>query len=98
MSSATESALIDMPSNLAMNEKEVKGNSSENGNNTEASNEAKLKDEDEEVVYPGHLKFGLLFASLCVAVFQVVLDEVVVATALPTITDEFNSLADIGCV
>jgi hypothetical protein len=43
-----------------------------NGNNASAPNDVESK-EDEEVVYPGHLKFGLLFAALCVAVFQVVL-------------------------
>ncbi|KAL8920065.1 MAG: hypothetical protein Q9172_004650 [Xanthocarpia lactea] len=42
---------------------------------------------DEDVVYPGHLKFGIIFFALCLSVFQ----------ALPTVTDEYNSLADVGC-
>ncbi|KAL4922593.1 major facilitator superfamily domain-containing protein [Aspergillus aurantiobrunneus] len=50
----------------------------------------------EEVHYVGHLKFSLIFAGLCLSVFQVALDEVVLGTAVATITDEFQSLQDIG--
>ncbi|OJJ03952.1 hypothetical protein ASPVEDRAFT_63484 [Aspergillus versicolor CBS 583.65] len=53
-------------------------------------------DDEEEVVYVGHLKFSLIFIGLCLSVFQVALDEVVLGTAIPTITDELHSLQDTG--
>ncbi|KAH8589458.1 major facilitator superfamily domain-containing protein [Bisporella sp. PMI_857] len=58
--------------------------------------EAEAKVDDEDVVYAGHLKFGIIFFVLCLAVFQVSLDAVVVAIVVPTITDEFDSLGDVG--
>ncbi|KAL4793126.1 major facilitator superfamily domain-containing protein [Aspergillus venezuelensis] len=51
---------------------------------------------EEEIEYVGHLKFSLIFIGLCLSVFQVALDEVVLGTAVPTITDEFQSLQDMG--
>ncbi|KAL4758223.1 MDR family MFS transporter [Aspergillus foveolatus] len=54
------------------------------------------REEEEEVHYVGHLKFSLIFVGLCLSVFQVALDEVVLGTAVATITDEFQSLQDIG--
>ncbi|KAI9731552.1 MAG: hypothetical protein M1834_004672 [Cirrosporium novae-zelandiae] len=52
--------------------------------------------EEEEVIYPGHFKFGLIFVALCLSIFEVTLDETIIATAVPTITNEFNSLKDVG--
>jgi hypothetical protein len=45
----------------------------ESSNNAKISNNAQPEGEDEEIVYQGHLKFGLLFAALCLSVFQVIL-------------------------
>ncbi|KAL5343853.1 major facilitator superfamily domain-containing protein [Aspergillus crustosus] len=55
-----------------------------------------VSEEEEKVHYPGHLKFWLIFIGLSLSVFQVALDEVVLGTAVATITDEFKSLQDIG--
>ncbi|KAL2824593.1 major facilitator superfamily domain-containing protein [Aspergillus cavernicola] len=60
------------------------------------SEASQVKLEEEEILYIGHLKFSLIFIGLCLSVFQVVLDEVVLGTAVVTITDEFQSLQDIG--
>ncbi|CAM1503352.1 Fc.00g081280.m01.CDS01 [Cosmosporella sp. VM-42] len=46
--------------------------------------------------YPGPLAAGLLLLSICVATFLVSLDRTIVATAVPRISDEFNSFGDIG--
>lgn len=45
---------------------------------------------------PGQLSFVALFSALCLAVLCQALDNTILATAIPKITDDFNSLADIG--
>lgn len=46
--------------------------------------------------YPEGLKLALIIVALCFAVFLMCLDNAIIATAIPKITDEFNSLDDIG--
>ncbi|KAF2230548.1 MFS general substrate transporter [Viridothelium virens] len=46
--------------------------------------------------YSDRLKFLLLFAALCLAVLCQALDNTIIATAIPRITDEFKSLEDVG--
>ncbi|EDN90933.1 hypothetical protein SS1G_00333 [Sclerotinia sclerotiorum 1980 UF-70] len=50
----------------------------------------------EEAVYPHGLKLVIILAALCIAVFLVALDQTIIATAIPKITDQFNSIQDIG--
>ncbi|KAJ6466534.1 major facilitator superfamily domain-containing protein [Mycena vitilis] len=50
----------------------------------------------EEMEYPQGLKLGVLIAALALAVFLVALDNTIIATAIPRITDEFQSLDDVG--
>jgi len=52
--------------------------------------------EDDEIVYPTGLKLGLITLALCLAIFLVALDNTIIATAIPKITDRFNSLGDVG--
>lgn len=52
--------------------------------------------EDDEMVYPGGVKLALITLALCLAVFLVALDNTIIATAIPKITDRFNSLGDVG--
>ncbi|KAF3766716.1 MFS general substrate transporter [Cryphonectria parasitica EP155] len=49
---------------------------------------------DEE--YPHGIKLFLIVTSLCFAVFLMALDQSILATAIPKITDAFNSLDDVG--
>lgn len=42
------------------------------------------------------LQFWALFFALCVAVLCQALDNTIISTAIPKITDDFNSLTDIG--
>jgi len=49
-----------------------------------------------EIVYPGPTKFALISLSLCLVIYVVTLDGTVIATAVPEITDDFNSLKDVG--
>ncbi|KUI54830.1 Putative HC-toxin efflux carrier TOXA [Cytospora mali] len=49
-----------------------------------------------ELYKPKTLKFWLILLCNFLAMFLVALDRTIVATAIPTITDEFHSLGDIG--
>ncbi|EME50120.1 hypothetical protein DOTSEDRAFT_59249 [Dothistroma septosporum NZE10] len=49
-----------------------------------------------ESEYPSGLRLALIFTSLVLAVFLVALDATIIATAIPTITSEFNSLLDVS--
>lgn len=49
-------------------------------------------------VYPQGLKLVSVLLSIYLSVFLVALDRTIIATALPRITDEFNSFGDIGWV
>lgn len=49
-------------------------------------------------VYPKGLKLASILLSIYLSVFLVALDRTIIATALPKITDEFNSFGDIGWV
>ncbi|KAJ7618498.1 DHA14-like major facilitator [Roridomyces roridus] len=46
--------------------------------------------------YPHGFKLFLMCLALCLAVFLVALDNTILATAIPKITDHFNSLDDVG--
>ncbi|GKT45536.1 efflux pump aflT [Colletotrichum spaethianum] len=53
-------------------------------------------DEAEENFKPKTITFWLVIMSNFVAMFLVALDRTIIATAIPRITDEFQSLGDIG--
>ncbi|KAJ5979471.1 MFS toxin efflux pump [Penicillium viridicatum] len=46
--------------------------------------------------YPSGIKSHLAVATLCLAIFLITLDNTIIATATPYITDEFHSLKDVG--
>ncbi|KAL3432238.1 MFS general substrate transporter [Aspergillus tetrazonus] len=45
---------------------------------------------------PSKIQLTLIIVSLCLAVFCQALDTTIIATAIPRITDEFDSLGDVG--
>ena len=51
---------------------------------------------DDDIVYPTGLKLVLLLACMFVGMFLVSLDKLIIATAIPQITNDFNSAGDIG--
>ena len=51
---------------------------------------------EDEIVYPSGFKLALITLALCMSVFLVALDNTIIATAIPTITNQFNSLGDVG--
>ncbi|KGO68103.1 Major facilitator superfamily domain, general substrate transporter [Penicillium italicum] len=51
---------------------------------------------EEEGEYPNAWRLTLISIALCLCVFCVALDNTIIATAIPKITDQFNSLDDVG--
>nr|AEX31648.1 MFS multidrug transporter [Trichoderma lixii] len=61
----------------------------------------KVTNEDEETkedgtAYPTGFQLGLIILALCLSVFLIALDNAIIATAIPKISDEFHSLPDVG--
>ncbi|ESK95105.1 major facilitator superfamily transporter [Moniliophthora roreri MCA 2997] len=52
--------------------------------------------EEEPTEYPQGLKLALITLALCLSVFLMALDNTIIATAIPKITDHFQSLDDVG--
>jgi MFS family permease len=51
---------------------------------------------DADVEYPKGIKLALISIALCLAVFCMALDNTIIATAIPRITDDFKALPDVG--
>lgn len=52
--------------------------------------------DDVSANYPTGLRLALITIALCLSVFLMALDNSIIATAIPKITDQFNSLPDVG--
>jgi hypothetical protein len=52
--------------------------------------------DESTIVYPKGFKLGIILVAICCAVFLVALDQTILSTAIPKITDEFASIRDIG--
>jgi EmrB/QacA subfamily drug resistance transporter len=52
--------------------------------------------EDPEIEYPTAIKLTLITIALCLAVFCIALDNTIIATAIPKITDHFKAIDDIA--
>ncbi|RQM05029.1 hypothetical protein DH86_00003911, partial [Scytalidium sp. 3C] len=52
--------------------------------------------EEEEIEYPNKFKLTLITIALCLAVFCMALDNTIIATAIPRITDQFKAVDDVG--
>ncbi|KAI9650269.1 MFS sugar transporter [Ciborinia camelliae] len=50
----------------------------------------------EGIEYPTGVKLQLISLALCLSVFLMALDNSIIATAIPKITDQFHSLDDVG--
>jgi EmrB/QacA subfamily drug resistance transporter len=66
--------------------------------NTTVEKEAEAEEatEQDEPEYPTGVKLTIIIAALALAVFLMALDNTIIATAIPKITDHFNSLTDVG--
>lgn len=54
------------------------------------------EEEDDESRYPKAMKLTLITIALCLAVFCMAIDNTIIATAIPRITDEFHAINDVG--
>lgn len=52
--------------------------------------------EEDDFVYPAKWKLAAITIALCLSVFCMALDNTIIATAIPRITDEFKALNDVG--
>jgi hypothetical protein len=68
---------------------------SENKNKGSVSN-GKEPPEERDLEYPSVLKAVIIIASLFLTVFLVALDQTIIGTAIPKITDQFHSIGDVG--
>ncbi|KAJ5639006.1 uncharacterized protein N7484_006868 [Penicillium longicatenatum] len=69
----------------------------EASNMDEKSEDAKPGEEpSDDTEYPKAWRLLLITIALCLCVFCVALDNTIIATAIPKITDQFNSLDDVG--
>ena len=50
----------------------------------------------EEENYPHGAKLAIITASLCLSIFLMAIDNTIIATAIPRITDHFKSINDVG--
>jgi len=65
---------------------------------THAANHADVLPEDkiDESEYPKGMRFWSIVMALILSIFLASLDLTIISTAIPTITDQFQSLADVG--
>ncbi|KAI4716639.1 MFS transporter [Aureobasidium sp. EXF-10727] len=82
-----DEAQVRSASVISGDEKPVAGDDSDATHNDE---------EDPEIVYPGGFKLTLITIALCLAVFCIALDNTIIATAIPKITDHFKAIDDIA--
>ena len=54
------------------------------------------QDSPEPPSYPRPLIFAINMVAMYIAVFCVALDNTIISTAIPKITDQFNALNDVG--
>jgi len=57
---------------------------------------SKIMTSGDGVEYPTGIKLNLISLALCLSVFLMALDNTIIATAIPKITDQFHSLDDVG--
>ncbi|KAJ5337286.1 uncharacterized protein N7506_005308 [Penicillium brevicompactum] len=68
-----------------------------NGNLQQAANHGQCENPRGDMASEGPMtEMVFIFVALCLTVFLVALDQTIIATAIPTITSEFNSVEDIG--
>ncbi|OXV05252.1 hypothetical protein Egran_06980 [Elaphomyces granulatus] len=75
------------------------GSSTEDGSNPPVDipkGETEKAEAEEDVEYPGAWKATIIVMALFLSIFLVALDQTIIGTAIPKITDQFNSIPDIG--
>jgi hypothetical protein len=52
--------------------------------------------EEDETEYPKSMQLALISIALCLSVFCMALDNTIITTAIPRITDQFKAINDVG--
>ncbi|KAF2456748.1 MFS multidrug transporter-like protein [Lineolata rhizophorae] len=81
------------PSDLSINEEKEK---MDEARQAEQEPKPEADQENQEEEYPKALKLIVILVALALSIFLVALDMTIVATAIPRITDEFQSLDQVG--
>ncbi|KAE9974130.1 hypothetical protein EG327_008884 [Venturia inaequalis] len=63
---------------------------------SEGEHSMELKTPKDVVVPMSKIKLGFIILALCLAVFLVALDQTIIATAVPKISEEFRAMDDVG--
>ncbi|KAK4224391.1 MFS transporter [Podospora fimiseda] len=74
-------------------------NNPKNEKSASSQQDADSSDESrigEVTEYPSAAKLAIITFALCISIFLMALDQSIIATAIPKITDQFNSLEDVG--
>lgn len=64
--------------------------------NEKRNSTASNGDEEDDFEYPTKWKLAIITLALCLSVFCMALDNTIIATAIPRITDQFKALNDVG--
>ncbi|RVD80194.1 uncharacterized protein DFL_008099 [Arthrobotrys flagrans] len=110
MNPGTETSTLAAPSANASvvdaDEKIDRGSTTSHSNKLKAVDEAPIDDDRNELEktqtmeslheYPTAWKLAVISIALCLSVFCMALDNTIIATAIPKITDHFKSLNDVG--
>jgi EmrB/QacA subfamily drug resistance transporter len=54
------------------------------------------EEEEDETEYPKSMQLALISIALCLSVFCMALDNTIITTAIPRITDQFKAINDVG--
>ncbi|KAF1963161.1 SGE1 protein [Byssothecium circinans] len=81
---------------MAFSEKPTSNASIEHHTPALPKDDALPEDEIDESEYPTGLRFWAIVVALVLSIFLASLDLTIISTAIPTITDRFQSLADVG--
>lgn len=60
------------------------------------STDVAAAEEEDDFEYPTKMKLAAITVALCLSVFCMALDNTIIATAIPRITDQFKALNDVG--
>ena len=93
---AVDPAAMASPQDIKEDQSEISSEKQNDNGVTTADKNVTGPPKDAEVVYPTGIKVVLVLVALCLSVFLVALDQTIISTAIPKITDEFNSISDIG--
>jgi EmrB/QacA subfamily drug resistance transporter len=91
---------IDSDKKLVIADSNIESGSRDEKDNTVLEKKDKVEEEEateqEDANYPSGMKLAIIIAALALAVFLMALDNTIIATAIPRITDHFKSLNDVG--